>query len=237
MLFNEKVKFMMSRALIDLMKWLGARQRVMMFAALLMTGALLTGCNVVGVLGGPSGGKQEVAARYKGLVDQSVAVLVLVDDETARLDSKLREQLTRTVSTEISANVMGADVVNPKKAYEIASGRTDWQSMPDLERLDAFGVDRLVVVDVGEFSLRDTRYTSLAQGTIAASVFVLERESAKLNRPAAMERVHTRYPDRSAGSATLSREETRTIILARSSKAIGRLFYDHTIKKERLDDE
>lgn len=194
------------------------------------------GCGAVGfvaeaVAGGPK--QVNVKAAYAGLAGKRVAVLVVVTDATLFEYPEAPTKLGRAVGSRIAGNVTGVSVVAPAEVTRFQNANPHWDSVPASALIERLGVERLVMIDVAEYSTHEPGNAHVFRGILAGNVDVLEGDGANPNNAVFSERVAIRYPEGTAVSVLAGDVATIELgMLDLFSRAAAGLFSDHTVLRE-----
>jgi hypothetical protein len=166
-------------------------------AAGLLISLMVAGCNVLGPVGGVIGQAvpQMVAAEYAGLAHQRVAIMVWAepgirtDFPYLQLDlaAGMQEKLKKLQTDEKPKELEGAEF--PVRADTMALYQEDTpqlEAMPITDLALKFNadaksqnVDRLIYVEVSDFSTRSEASLDLYKGNITGSLKVVELKDGK----------------------------------------------------------
>lgn len=181
------------------------------------------------VVGGDGERQVHVKAQYRGLENKRFAVLVAADEYTLFTYPGATQAISREMAARIATNVPGSVPMNPQEVAQFQKNNPYWITVPYGQLLERLKVDRLVVVDLVEYSLREPGNAHIWQGQIIANVGVAEAESPDGNRLAFNMTVKARHPDDSGRVGVLNSDD-HTIqlgLLATFSTQAVWLFHDH----------
>jgi hypothetical protein len=207
-------------------------------AVLMLGGALLLfggGCAAAGILSVVGTNmerekKIEVPAKYAGLKDKTVAVVVNADlsvlYEHPDLVTNLVANITNRVGRELkpqNVRVMHpADILN----WQYSAG--SWTTRPYGEVAGELGVDRVILVDVYEYRLHPPGNRWMWEGVCAANVGIIERDGLDPDALADEFQVAATFPfekNLTADNATAS--QVATGLQREFMEKVAWLFYDH----------
>ena len=209
------------------------RRLALPFAALLLSAVTLTqpGCWFAATA---FGGEKtyRVDARYTGLENRSVAVLVAADEYLLFTQPRAPQLIGQAVSNEIASNVEGVTVANPRQVAAFQARNPYWSTTPYAELIEQLDVDRLVVVDLAEYRLHDPGNKHVWRGVIAAGVVVAEADRPDPDQLAFEASVRAQFPEnREVGVVNADRETIELATLKLFAVEVGRLFYDHEVRR------
>ena len=204
-----------------------------LLTALMLLAVLLTqsGCWLAATA---FGGEKtyKVQAQYQGLEGQTAAVLVAADEYLLFTQPQVPQILTRAVSRELAAHVDNIRVVNPQRMAAFQQRNPYWSTTPYTRLIEELDVDRLVIVDLAEYRLHEPGNKHVWRGVITASVSVAEAEQSDPDQLAFSTQVRALFPeDRKLGLVNVDREQIELGTLKLFSLKVGRIFYDHEIRK------
>jgi len=171
------------------------------------------GCNILGPVGGVIGQAIPVmvAAEYSGLANQRVAIMVWAepgirtDFPYLQLDlaAGLQEKLKKVQTDDKPKELVGAQF--PVRADTMALYQEDTpqlEAMPITDLALKFNadaksqkVDRLIYVEISDFSTRSEASLELYKGNITGSVRVIELNDSKAKVAyTSQEDIHATYP-------------------------------------------
>ena len=146
-------------------------------ALLVATTLVLAACQLPGIVGAIGHNierekKIEVLAKYTGLDNKRVAVMVKADMGVLYEHPTLMPNVSANLSQRLHENVSGIKVLDPRTVLNFQYQRPSWAAMPLGQVAEELDVDRIVVVDkariveVGshvELLARGEKYAALAR--------------------------------------------------------------------------
>lgn len=216
--------------LTDLLDRLTCRRALI----LLLLGLLgwMPGCQAAGVVANAIGGgdrEVQVNAQYAGLAGKSVAVLVAADESMLYRYPHLPRAASQAISAQIAASLPDVTIVTPKQIAEFQARNPYWTTLGYARLIQRLGVQRLVYVDVSEFSTHEPGNTYSWQGLIVANVGIVEAESATPQNLSFQTIVRADYPEKASSVGVLDSNEA-TIqmgLLQVFARKTAWLFYQH----------
>jgi hypothetical protein len=156
------------------------------FCALLAAVGLMGGCNIVGAIAGKAP-KPDILAAYKGLAGKSVGVMVYVDPNAAMnwptlqldlanyLDYKLKE----AQKDEKLEDLVGTTFpYQPRSFVRYQREHPGIEALPITEVAPKLGVERLIYVQVNDFTTRAEGTITMYLGRIDVTLQVVEIDPA-----------------------------------------------------------
>ncbi|MEM9021794.1 MAG: hypothetical protein AAGC44_14640 [Planctomycetota bacterium] len=202
-------------------------------ALLLLTAVLiLPACNLPAI-----GDKTfNVKQQYAGLDNRSVAVLVATGDYIDSNYPEVREQLTREVTQRIATSVPGVQVTNPEQVLRFQQDNPFWTARAPSELIRALNVQRLVIVELGEYRTHEPGDQHILRGVVTGNVNVLEAEAPDPNNFAFNQSIRSAFPEESRSKigysrVTLNEDIVETEARRRFAVDAAGIFYDHKIKR------
>jgi len=192
----------------------------------------LTGCAIGGIVADAVvGGEREVEvqADYRGLDNKTVAVLVAADpNQLGRQYFGADRALQIDIGRKMKQSIPGIVLSDPNAVYEFQQNNPAWSVTPYdllLKRLD---VQRLVVVDIVHYRLREPGNSYTMQGLIEANVGVAEAERASSDL-ALSKRLTVEFPPDQMIEAPHDEQTVRLGLHKSFADKVAGIFYDHTV--------
>jgi hypothetical protein len=197
------------------------------------------GCNILGFAAQAVGGDDKtknvkVDAEYRGLNDKSVAVLVAADEDTLFQNPGAPMQIGRAVSRQLTADIPGVKVTDPEQVSTFMQRNPYWTTYDNRALLDALKVERIVYIDVAQFSTHEPGNSYEWRGMLVSRVKVAEADAAEPNNFAYAQDVSTRFPpDKPVGVLDTDDATIRAGLLGQFAQRVSWLFYSHqeTVEK------
>lgn len=216
------------------MNTLGNRLWPLAIALLIAATALsVPGCFVPAAIGGMAEsyhrtGKSKVQAEYTGISGKSFAVVAtgsrLMEGEhpglTARLVQRINDRL----------------ILNANPSYAIPSGdllmvlynTPQWPALTRGEVAEMLGVERLVVVEVIEYTLNEPGNQYVWDGVASVLVSVFEADTGMPDDPVYEKAIRVTFPDsRGFMRADIPEAAVTSELSNRIVNRVAWLFYDH----------
>lgn len=195
-----------------------------------------SGCIAANLVGGmmasyESTGSSLVFAEYQGLTDNTYAVIVTAPRSIQGEHPRLVSSLTNAIGARLaSANeqVLAKGFVPGPRVLEFQYTTPQWSAWSYEELLEHFGVDRLIVVDLYEFRLREPGNRYVWDGIISSRVGVVEAETGAPNEFMFTRELRIRYPDDGGFTAAdFTQAHVEASLKDRFANRVSWLFFDH----------
>jgi len=213
----------------------------LLLIGLLFALAITTGCNFAGLLVAPLQDvpdRRNVTAEYTGLQNRTVAVLVNADEVTLFGHPNADANVARAVSGRIASLVPGAQVVNPKDIIKFQQDNPYWNTLLYAELIKKLDVDRVVSVDLVDYTTNEPGNVHVMRGRVSANIGVIERAGTQTTTSdpdnlAYAKLVTIEFPKESTvGVVNADRQTIELGMLDRFSREVAHLFADHVIEVE-----
>lgn len=198
------------------------------------------GCALMGVVAIAAKGIEEstpkhVYADYPGLQGKSFAVLVSADRALQAEYPQLVLEITRRVNEMLIGDAenpgAGATGYVPTNDVVIFTARNPGWPIRLREQLakDLGSPDRLIIIEVTEFRLREPGNQYLWDGMAGATLSVVETDGPAPDEATYQRSVRVKFPDDSArGPGDMSGALVASALVQRLSNRIAWLMFDHT---------
>lgn len=174
----------------------------------------------------------DVQGQYDDLANRSVAVVVSMSDYTEFKHPQAKQRIAEEIARLIQANVPGATLTSPNEIIAWQQENAYWATRPPSMLIKQLKVERLVLVEIGEYRTHEPGDKHVLRGVISASVNIVEAEAADPDNFGASFSKNVMYPE--PGESKIGRVgddeqviELRTQI--RFCETAAGLFYDHQI--------
>ncbi len=193
----------------------------------------MQGCIIPAAIGGMAEsyqrtGKSKVQAEYTGITGKSFAVVAT--------GSRLMEADHPGLTARIIQRVNDRLILNANPSYAIPSGdlltvlfnTPQWPALTRGQVADMLGVERLVVIEIIEYSLHEPGNPYLWDGVASVLVQVYESDSGMPDDPVYEKALRLTFPDARGFMRTDLPEAAVTSELSnRIVNRVSWLFYDH----------
>lgn len=175
--------------------------------------------------GGPR--RVQVPAAYTRLDGCSVAVMVAADDHLLHRHPNAPALVARAVVGRIGEDVPTAALLDPRQIDAYVSQDPFWTTRSYGELLRRLGAQRLVLVDLSEYTTRNVAHGQMWQGALAASVSVAEAEQEHEDDVAYRTSLGVVYPDQPVALLDGDGETVELGMLKIFAAEVSALFHDH----------
>jgi hypothetical protein len=195
--------------------------------------AALAGCQVAGIMGAVGHNierekKIEVLAKYAGLDNRSVAVLVKADMGTLYEHPTAAPNIAMNVSQRLHENVPGVKVLDPRTVMNFQYQRPSWAAMPLGQIADELDVDRVVVIDIYEYRMHPPGNRWMWEAVCAAHVGVAERDGIDPDEMVEQWNVSAKFPPQEGTTRDqLNQTLVQNGLLSTFVRNAAWVFYDH----------
>lgn len=198
--------------------------------------AAQAGCIAGSLVGGmmasyESTGESMVFSEYQGLQDKTYAVLVTAPRSIQGEFPRLVSALTNAISSRLAGandDVLAEGFVPGPRVLEFQYTTPQWTAWSYEELIEHFQVDRLIVVDIYEFRLREPGNRYIWSGLVSSRVGVVEADTGAPNEFAFVREMRIRYPDDSGyTTGDFTQAHVEASLQDRFANRVSWLFYDH----------
>ncbi len=191
----------------------------------------LSGCAALGVAANATAGpmkKVHVTADYTGLADKTVAIVIAADEFVLYRHPRAPLVVGQIVGGQIVANVTGAKLTDPADIVAFQRANPYWATLPYGDLAKRLGVERVIYIDLAEYSTHEPGNKELWQGVILANLGVIETDAANPDNFAYSNTIRAVYPEgREIGVANSDAGTIQLGMLQSFGQKVGWLFYDH----------
>jgi len=170
-----------------------------------------------------------VPAEYPHLADQKVCIVVRADMETLFDYPQVQWEGADHLRVALEANVRGLKVVEPRSVVDYQRRNATWEKQDPAELGKHFSADRVLMVDLTQYSTREPETPHLYRGHITALISVYNTAYPN-SEPVYTKEVETFYPPASAGAWGTGDREVRRATMEAFAQDVTAKFYDRTVK-------
>jgi len=212
-----------------------SRSAVRFVTLALLAFVLLTapGCNwlcyITRVVAGDDTTKRvKVLAAYEGLVNQRVAVLVAADEFTYFEYPKATLRTRQVVTARLTEDIEGFKPVDPEQLERFQNENPHWSTWTYEELLKRLDVDRIVYIDLSEYTTHKGGDANTWRGALTANVGVASTDSPNPNALVFRDSIKVIYPQDVPVAMPDGDDETIELgMLNLFSTAVAWKFTDH----------
>lgn len=174
----------------------------------------------------------DVKAQYLGLANRSVAVVVSMSDFAQFKYPKAKQMIAEEMARRIQENVPGVALMSPRAIIAWQEENAYWATRPPSMLIKQLKVDRLVLVEIGEYRTHEPGDKHVLRGVVSASVNIVEAEAEDPDNFGGSFTKNVMYPE--PGESKIGRVgDDEALIEARTQirfcETAAGLFYDHQI--------
>lgn len=199
---------------------------------LLLVLMALGGCQIAGWIAHgltPPPPPEVIRPEYQGLIGKSAAVVVAADERTLYQYPGAPERVVDYVTSKLAVEVPDIRLIDPREINKFTRENPDWIAIPYGDLIKELKVDRLIVVDLAQYSTHEQGNRDIWQGNLVARVGVIEAEAKNPHQFAYVSTQHVQYPpDNPVG---LLRSNDATIeagMLSAFATKLGAIFKQET---------
>ncbi len=200
---------------------------------------LCAGVAAVGLLAGASGCQflgmayenvagTPMAARYTDLAKKSVMILVYTDGATEFEYPQARQEISSFLSAELRKHLPKSKLLKSSKVIAYQNNTQGWQALPIKTIGKHFGVDRVLYIEVVDFTAHAPGAPHLMQGHIRAHVAIYNTHLPGGGRVFATD-INTLWPK--AGPEPVYHTNSNVVMynaLTHFSRSVVQCFYNWT---------
>ena len=206
-----------------------------MFAAVIAIPLCMTGCRDVAgftanIFGDMREKKYQVDAKYKTLGGHSVAIVVEADQYIHFQNPGAASMLQRAVAAELRLRVPNVTLTDPSQIEKFQKENPYWTTLSYGELLKRLNVQRIIFIDIAEYSLHEPGNANVWRGTARGNVGILEDNAANTSNFTFTESIDAVFPNDSKVGVLNSDDATMQFGLTKRFAAlVVGLFYDHEV--------
>ena len=156
-----------------------------------------SGCNFLGygsyVMFGS--GERVVKAKYTGLTNKKTLILLNTLAGVEYSYPQSRVSLIMACQQILKGNIENISFCDHEMVENYILRELDWISVPTDVLAQKFGAQRVIYVDMYEFTLQDSDSVGIYQGQVNAEVKVYEVDSKAPNKPVLNYYIELKYPE------------------------------------------
>ena len=172
--------------------------------------------------------KVEVLAKYKGLENKTVAVVMNAERSVLYEFPTVVPNVAANVAAGIKQYVSGSQVLDFRESLAWCYRTPSWTTLPLGHIAEELGVDRVVYVDIIEFRLNPPGNRWIWEGMAGANVGIIERDSLDPDAFAEEFSISVKFPDvKDLSRESASEAQVQLGLVAKFTQTVNNLFYDH----------
>lgn len=174
---------------------------------------------------------RRVRAEFPHLKGKKIAIVVWADSDTRFEYPFVRLELSEHIKSELESRIDNVTFCSNRQVVALQDRDPDWDRRPPARLGEQLGADRVLSVEVSQYTMREPESRHLLRGRIAAQVMVYDatRPSAGYLYKTEISVVH---PDKSDGRWGNNEAAIRRETMEAFAHALVKRFYDHDEKVE-----
>ncbi len=196
----------------------------------------LSGCQVLGwAAHGVAGAEKKVwhDAQYEGLAHQSVAVLTSADEFVLHRNPSVTLDVSRAVAADLAERVPGVRLADPQQVHEFTQKNPYWNTLPYGELLKKLSVQRIVHMDLVQYTLHEPGNQHVWRGVAVSNVNVAAADAPDPNNLLYTNTLKVVFPpDRAVGVLDADDRTIHLGLLVLLGDETAKLFYRHQKTQE-----
>ncbi len=213
------------------MAWVGRNVIRILSVGFMALVPALTGC---GVLAAPfflwgQEPMKTIKAEHPYLSDKRVCILVRADMETLFEYQHVQFEVASYVRAALEGGVKGVAVVDPRKVTDYQASTRDWEKLDPAEIGKHFGADRVLDIDLTQYTTREPDSPHLVRGHITALVSVYNAEYPN-SEPVYRTEIKTVYPPSSTAAWGTGDRDVRGTTMEAFAQEVAGKFHDRRVK-------
>jgi len=172
---------------------------------------------------------KDVNAEYPYLQGKKVCILVWADSETMFEYPWVQLEVSEHVASSIKPNVPGISFIPNRNVCELQRREHNWDRDDPAVLGARFGADRVLMIELTQYTTREPESPHLYRGRIAANVKIYDT-AYKNSAPSYKTSVESVYPENSAGEWSTSDVAIRKATMETFALDLAGKFYDRQVK-------
>ncbi len=172
---------------------------------------------------------KDIPAEWPHLHDKKVCLLVWADADTIVEHPWVQLETAEHIAKALKAHVTGITFVPPRKVYDFQQREPDWESADPATLGDRFGADRVMMIELTQFTTREPESPHLYRGRAAANIKIYNAEYPN-SAPVYTTSVEAVYPPDSPGKWGVSEREIRASTIEAFAEQVATRFYQRRVK-------
>lgn len=193
--------------------------------------AAVSGCNLIAapfLMWAPEPTK-DVPAEFPYLPGRKVCIAVWADSGTLCEHPFVQLELAEHIATAMKPNVEGVSFTPCRQVVDEQTRDAEWDRKDPAVLGARFGADRLLMVELTQYTTREPESPHLYRGRIAANLKVYNTEYLN-SAPVFKTSVETAYPPDSIGQWGTSDKSIRKATMEAFATDVAGKFYDRRVK-------
>ena len=173
-------------------------------------------------------GKHEVEAEYSGISEHSFTVVVSANRLIEGSNPGISARLTERINNRLIQNANPTYAIPSADLLTVLYNTPQWIAMPKGEVAEMLGVERLIVLEIIEYTLHEPGNQYIWDGSCSGMVSVYESDSGFPDDPVFEKAIRVQFPDsRGFMRADIPEAAVTTELSNRLVNRASWLFYLH----------
>ena len=172
---------------------------------------------------------KEIPAEYPYLPGKKVCIAVWADSETLIEYPWVQLDVSEHVSAAMETAVRGISFVPNRKVVELQRRESDWDRRDPALLGARFGADRVLMIELTQYTTREPESPHLYRGRISANVKVYDTQYPS-SAPTYRTGVEVVYPLESMGQWGTDDQAIRKATMGAFAQEVAGKFYDRRVK-------
>lgn len=172
---------------------------------------------------------KDVPAEYPYLQGKKVLILVWADPETLFEYSRVQLELSEHVAASMKPNIPGVTFAPNRSVTDFQHAEPNWDRTDPAELGTRFGAQRVLMIELTQYTTREPDSPHLYRGRIAANVKVYD-PAYKNSSPSYRATVETVYPQDSVGEWGTDDVGIRKATMEAFALDVAGKFFDRKVK-------
>jgi hypothetical protein len=195
--------------------------------ALLLLAVANGGCKVIALWGREP--TREIPAEFPYLEGKKVCMLVWADSETLFEYPDVQLEVSEHVAGAMKSHIRGISFIPNRSVIEFQRRETDWDRQDPAVVGARFGADRVLMIELTQYTTREPDSPHLYRGRIGANVKVYNANYRK-SAPVFRTPVEIAYPPDSVGQWGTDDQAIRKAAMESFAEELAGKFYDRRVK-------
>jgi hypothetical protein len=194
---------------------------------------LTSGCGTVMYFVWPWGRTVTVPAKFDGMKNQRVAVVVFASETTQYEYPWVVMNLSAMTSAKLRGEIDGITTVEPQKITAYQHKNLHWASMDKTALGKALKADLILHISLVEFSTVEEGYVDLLRGRINGEIKVYD--CSKPENDACVwtcDNIRVKFPKTATVRTTKNENNIHSIIMMKFSEKLAKNFYSYKVDRE-----
>ena len=172
---------------------------------------------------------KDVPAEFPYLQGKKVCLVVWADSETLFEYPWVQLEVSEHIAEAMKPNVEGVSFIPNRSVVDLQQREVDWERMDPALLGKRFGADRVLMIELTQYTTREPDSPHLYRGRIAAGVKVYDTGYLR-SAPVFKTSVETVYPPESVGQWGTDGRAIRKATMEAFAAELAGKFYDRRVK-------